>query len=150
MGRLQGFLELSPADEVRVLTSAFLLFVIAVGINVFSFSTVRSVLLRLATASSLVAPGTPSPQWIARIVDISDRHLPGHRTCLVRSLSTETLLYSYGYTPEHRIGVARTGDGVEAHSWIEYDDSILIGNLDDLSRYEPLPSLDDGNELWTT
>lgn len=61
----------------------------------------------------------------------------------MRSLTAEALLRLYGFTPKHRIGVAKeTETEMKAHSWLEFQDDVLIGELEDLSRYEPLPSLE--------
>jgi hypothetical protein len=51
----------------------------------------------------------------------------------------------YGHEPTHRLGVDKDSeDGVKAHSWLEYDGEILVGDLPDLDRYEPLPPLESG------
>lgn len=63
----------------------------------------------------------------------------------MRSLTAEALLRLYAFTPDHRIGVTKEKEtDMKAHSWLEIDDNVLIGNLEDLSRYEPLPSL----QMW--
>jgi hypothetical protein len=54
----------------------------------------------------------------------------------------------YAFEPDHKIGVATGSDAsMEAHSWLEYDDEVLIGDVNDLNRYEPLPSIDAATEL---
>lgn len=142
MSQVSAALSLPLGDKVRVCLSAAVLLLAWGGVVVVSFDRFRSILLQIGTASERFVPGTPDPKRIAWAVDVADRHLPRSRKCLVRSLTTETLLTMYGYAPEHRIGVNRTDDGaVEAHSWIEHDGEILIGNVKNLSRYEPLPSL---------
>lgn len=146
MGRLVGFLSASTGDKFRLLLSVVLLPVVSTGIDPFSFSRVRAVLLWTAGASSTLTPGTPTPVRTVWAVKTADRQLPGDRTCLVRSLTGETLLRLYDFSPDHRIGVDKGADGtVEAHSWLEHDGRILIGELDDLCRYEPLASLNHGD-----
>ena len=148
MGRIVGFLSIPAGDKFRLLLSVVLLPAVSVGINLFSFSRVRAILLWTAGVSRTLSPGTPTPHRIAWAVKIADRQLPGDRTCLVRSLSGETLLHLYHFSPEHRIGVDKGADGtVEAHSWLEHEGCILIGELDDLPRYEPLRSLNHGDAL---
>lgn len=93
-------------------------------------------------------PGSPSPERVTWAVDAADRTVPGERTCLVRSLTAETILCLYEYKPVHRIGVDRSNDGeVKAHSWIEYDDEVLIGELENLSDFQPLPPLTGCDEM---
>jgi hypothetical protein len=148
MGRIVGFLSISAGDKFRLLLSIVLLPVVSVGINIFSFSRVRTVLLWTAGVGSTLIRGTPTPVRIAWAVKIADRQLPSNRTCLVRSLTGETILRLYDFSPDHRIGVDKGADGtVKAHSWLEHEGRILIGELDDLPRYEPLPSLDHGDVL---
>lgn len=148
MTRLAGFYRLSRGDKVRVLATAGLLLWIWVGISVIPFDRFRSVLVRVGDAGGAIMPGSPSNGQIARLVDVVDDNLPGHRTCLVRSLTTEVLLRTYDHSFHHRIGVDKTNDGdVKAHSWIEYEDEILIGHVEDMDRYEALPPLNDGENL---
>jgi len=53
------------------------------------------------------------------------------------------LLLLYGFAPEHRIGVAKEEDGeISAHSWLKLDDDVIIGELDDHARFDPLPPLE--------
>lgn len=146
MDRIKSFLSMPVGDRVRLAVAAVQLVVLPVALSTLSFSRVRTVLVRGSIAASRVVPGQPTPYRLARTVEIADRHLPGERTCLVRSLATETLLRLYAHTPSHRIGVKKPEDGsVEAHSWIELDEEVLIGDLDDLSEYTPLPSLNGGD-----
>lgn len=145
-GRLSGFLATSFGDKARLVTAGTLLLVVRVGIFLVSFSRFRRLLVTPASVLSRLVPGSPSPVRIAWAVEVADATLPGERTCLMRSLTTETILCLYGLDRDvdHRIGVDKSGGGgFAAHSWIEYDDGILIGDLEDLSRYQPLPSLNE-------
>jgi hypothetical protein len=36
---------------------------------------------------------------------------------------------------------------MKAHSWLELGDEVLIGDLEDLSQYDPLPSLEMGDRI---
>lgn len=142
MGRLSGFLAASVGDQARLLTAATLLLAVRVGVFVLPTERCRRLLVTPATACARFVPGSPSPARVARAVEVADRNLPGHRTCLMRSLTTEALLRLYDHEVDHRIGVDKTPDGeFEAHSWIEHDGEVLLGDLEDLSRFQPLPSL---------
>ncbi|MFD1633374.1 lasso peptide biosynthesis B2 protein [Haloplanus ruber] len=145
MLRITRFLSLSSGDKFRVLCSALLLLLTSFCIVLLPFSKVRAGLLRISTPDNRRVPGTPPPSRIVWAVNVTEYYLPGSRSCLVRSLAGETLLRLYGYAPTHRIGVnPHSEDGFIAHSWLEYDGDVLIGDLDDLSQYEPLPPLDGG------
>ena len=138
---------LSTGDQFRLALSVLLLVTVRASLSALSFSRVRGTLLRLAVAGERFAPGTPNPERIAWAVETADRRLPGARTCLMRSLTTEAMLRLYGHVPRHRIGVDRTAERtLEAHSWIEYEGRILIGHLEELSRFDTLPPLDGGEE----
>lgn len=149
MGAITGFVRLPLGDKVRVLLAAGLLLTTRVGLFVVSFARFRRLLLSAATILAL--PGSVAPRRVAAAVDAADRTIPGERTCLMRSLAAETIHRSYGHGVTHRIGVDPNAsdatsravvDGFEAHSWIEFDDEILLGDLEDLSRYHPLPPLE--------
>lgn len=147
MRRLATFLSYPFGTQARLLAAAALLVSLAVGIVVAPFARVRDALLWLADRAAAVVPGDPKPGRVVAAVEVADGELPGERTCLVRSLTAETLLRLYGHAPEHRIGVDPDAEGgMKAHSWLEYGGEILIGDLEDLSRYEPLPPLDGGND----
>ncbi|ESP90005.1 lasso peptide biosynthesis B2 protein [Candidatus Halobonum tyrrellensis] len=147
MRTLSTALSLGFGDQARLLTAAALLVTVSVGVVVGSFARLRDLLLWAGDAAAPVVPGDPTPARVAGAVDVADRGLPGDRTCLVRSLTAETLLRLYGYTPVHRIGVdTAVESGMKAHSWLEYGDDILIGEVEDLSRFTPLPPLDEDGE----
>jgi hypothetical protein len=76
-------------------------------------------------------------------VNCSSRYMPGGAKCLARALTTKVIMHHQGYVPELKIGVAKSNQGgLEAHAWVEYEGCIVIGNLIDLPRYMPLPSLE--------
>ena len=136
------FLSSRPGDQARATLAAVLLVSVSIGFFIGSFSRVRRYLLWLCDAFSSIVPGAPDPERIVSAVDAADRYVPGHRTCLMRSLTAEALLRLYGFEPHHRIGVTKEAEtDMKAHSWLELHDDVLIGDLEELSRYEPLPSL---------
>lgn len=137
------FVRPSRGEQLRILCSTVLMILIPVALRLWSFSTVRVVLVRAASRYRAIVAGEPSAGRVVHAVEVTDAHVPGSRTCLVRSLTSETLLRLYGYTPTHRIGVdPQNDDGFVAHSWLEHDGDILIGDLDDMARYEALPPLE--------
>jgi hypothetical protein len=144
----QAFLSSSLGDQARLSVAAVLLITVSIGFIIGSFSRIRQHLLWLCSTVSPIIPGNPSPERIVSAVDTADRLIPGDRTCLMRSLTAEALLQLYAFTPEHRIGVTKeTKNEMKAHSWLELRNDVLIGDIEDLSRYEPLPSLEMGDRL---
>jgi hypothetical protein len=83
---------------------------------------------------------------IAEIIfctNVVTNYIPGGAKCLARALTTQVLMNWHGYKPEFRIGVAKAETGsFEEHAWIEYQGFVIIGNLDNLGRFIPLPSLE--------
>ena len=76
---------------------------------------------------------------IVRAVNISTRYMPGGAKCLARALTTQVIMKRQGYSPQLRLGVAQGEEGkIEAHAWIEYQGLIVIGDLQNLSRFIPL------------
>lgn len=140
VSRLRG---LSPGDYARLLAASGLLVYARVGLAVWSLTGVRGMLLWLTSFVSGTVPGSPAPARVTGAVAAADKYLPGSRTCLMRSVTSETLLRLYGYAPTHRIGVDKGDDDFEAHSWIEYDGEVLIGGQGDLSRFETLTALNE-------
>ena len=137
------FSSLPLGDQLRLLGGAVLLVSFSIAFAVGSFSRIRRYLLYVASRISPVVPGRPAPEQVIAAVTTADRYVPGYRTCLMRSLSAEVLLRLYGVVPVHYIGVDNTTDEFEAHSWLEYEGRILIGDTVDLSKFETLPPLDE-------
>jgi len=64
---------------------------------------------------------SPAKQPVARIVwaiDAASRRVP-RATCLTRAFAGTLLLAAHGHAAAPRLGVARDGDGIRAHAWIE-------------------------------
>lgn len=68
----------------------------------------------------------PTPREIGRAVERAATVVPG-ATCLVQALAAEWLLRREGWDPTVRIGVARHGNGVAAHAWVECGGEIVLG-----------------------
>lgn len=84
-----------------------------------------------------------SPEDTARAVAAASRRLPGGATCLTQALVCNAMLQRRGYATRLRIGVA-AGEGkdrIAAHAWVEMDNRVIIGELDDLARFAPLRPL---------
>lgn len=143
MSQFAMLLHARIGDKFRVLLAAVLLFSLPVLFSVGTFARIRRMMVWLSERGAWIVPGTPTHTRVVSAVEAADRSLPGSRRCLVRSLTAEVLLLCYGFTPEHRIGVAKETSGeLLAHSWLELDGDVILGELDDHARFHPLPSLD--------
>jgi len=150
MRRLKLFFSLPNRDKLNLVVASGLLLLISAGLVVCSFKQVRTGVFRIGRLGRYILPGKAPVERIAYSVDVADARLPGNRTCLVRSLSTEVLLRAYNQRYEHRIGVEKTDSGgIKAHSWIEHDGDVLIGYVDNLEQYERLPPLHADEHLFT-
>jgi len=143
MKRVLRFASAPLGDQARLLVAGGLLLLLPIWVRIAPFSRARDLLVRVGQAAAGIIPGTPTAARIVAAVEIADEFLPWSRSCLVRSLTAETLLHCYGLSPEHRIGVKKQPDGdVMAHSWLEFNGEVVIGDLDELADYDPLPALD--------
>lgn len=59
-------------------------------------------------------------------------------TCLTQALSAVLLLARYGHRGELRIGVARAGEALRAHAWVEQDGKVVIGDSE-LDAFVAMP-----------
>ncbi|MDJ0616365.1 MAG: lasso peptide biosynthesis B2 protein [Calothrix sp. MO_192.B10] len=139
---LYKFFRLEKSDRLLLINTFLLLLSIRFGLWLLPFKSLRQLL------SKVSQPLNPSQNFykkdlnkIIRAVNVSSRYMPGGAKCLARALTTQILMNRYGYFPELRIGVAKGEEGkLEAHAWIEYQGKVVIGNLQDLSRFTPMPS----------
>jgi Transglutaminase-like superfamily len=139
--KLKTLLRMSGGDRVQLLQVFLLLLGIRLGLGLLPFRVVLKLVQRLGNVPSR-SPVQPIGH-IVWTVNAGSRYMPGGVKCLARALTTHLLLTRQGYASELRIGVAKTVTGeLEAHAWIEYQGRVVIGHLNDLSRYIPFPSLE--------
>jgi hypothetical protein len=142
MRKLRKLWQMSMSDRLLLVQSTILLSVIRLSLWLLPFRI----------WSSFLEDSTPLPQnqpskvplgKITWAINVVSSQMPGGVKCLARALATHILMTKYGHTPKFKIGVAKGGEGqLEAHAWIENPDGkIVIGWLEDLGRYLPLPSL---------
>jgi len=143
MNRWCRFLRLSFVDQWLLVKAMFLLGAITLGLKLLSFQTLR----RLVTSevrprTGLPEQDRPAAERIAWAVRVAGRYVPA-TTCLSQALTVQRLIKSHGYPARLYIGVAKNETGqLEAHAWVESQDKIIIGGLQDLAHYTPLPPLE--------
>ncbi|MBW4608476.1 MAG: lasso peptide biosynthesis B2 protein [Hassallia sp. WJT32-NPBG1] len=126
-----------------LMMTLILLASIRIGLWLMPFRTVLKVLGKISQPSDRLQGTNPvSVRKIAWAVNAVSPYVPGAK-CLARALAAQVLMNRHSLACEFRIGVAKVEGGkLEAHAWIEYQGLVVIGNLQDLSRFMPLPSLE--------
>jgi hypothetical protein len=147
MKRLRNFLKLSGSDRYFLAITFILLGAIRLGLFFLAFRNLLKLLQKINKQNIRFPFEIQKSQiYVGKIVwavNVATRYMPGETKCLARALTTQFLMNRYHYSSELRIGVAKEQGGqLEAHAWIEYEGRVAIGNLPDLSRFIPLPSLE--------
>lgn len=142
MKRLRRVFSLSQDNRQLLLATLGLLTAVRLGLWLLPFRRV----LQLLAYISQPTPGQQASTAVSRIVwavEVVSRCMPGEVKCLARALVTQVLMNRCGYLAHLRIGVAKDAQGtLQAHAWIEHQGKVAIGQLADLSRYVPLPSIE--------
>ena len=140
--RLRNFFRISGSDRQLLVMSLILLATIRLGLWLLPFRTLLKVLAKISHPSNAQITNSVTAGKIVWTVNAASRYMPGVM-CLARALTTQVIMGRYGLSGQLRIGVAKTERGkLEAHAWVEYQGRVAIGNLQDLSRFIPLPSLE--------
>jgi len=136
-------LKRSPQDYILLLTTFSLLAAIRLGLFLLPFRILLWLLRTISRpATHASANGINAVRNIVWAVEVSSRCMPGGAKCLARALTAKVLLNWYGYAPDLKIGVAKNNGGIlEAHAWIEHQGQVVIGQLNDLSRFIPLSQM---------
>lgn len=145
MTRLRKFLNLNSGDRRLLFRTAFLLGKIRLGLWLLPFQTLRQLLARMTpTVDKLQKTDQVCVNKVVWAVAVASQCMPGEVKCLARALTTQVLLGQHGYQSQLRIGVAKSEQGqLEAHAWVESQGKIAIGSLKDLSRFTPMPALEE-------
>lgn len=133
MSRLRSFASLSVERRRLFLFTLGVLAVARVGLSLTSFRRTAHALGQLPVASGR----SPPREDIRWAVETAGNQVPG-ATCLVRGVTAHSLCRRYGYPSRLCVGVDRTGDELLAHSWVEIDGDVLVGDDVDLDRFERL------------
>ncbi|WP_089129886.1 lasso peptide biosynthesis B2 protein [Tolypothrix sp. NIES-4075] len=142
MRRLFKFFRISGSDRQLLVISLIILASIRLGLWLLPFRTLLKLLTKISQPMSNAQITNVTVGKIVWTVNAASRYMPGVM-CLARALTTQVMMGRYGHSGQLRIGVAKTERGkLEAHAWVEYQGRVAIGNLQDLSRFIPLPSLE--------
>lgn len=135
MKPLSTFRRLQRRDQILLLQALLLLATIKLGLKVLSLSRIMRLTWR---ALPLVSRNIP-PQRIGWAVTAASRYVPG-AACLTQALAARVLLNSVGIPTVLRIGVAKEGEDLAAHAWLERDGAVIFGDAQP-EYFTPLPHL---------
>lgn len=143
MKRIDKFLTFAPADRRLLLTAAFSLVMVRMGLWVLPFGVLRRLLERLMRRTRPCRRAAlPSAMRISWAVEVASRTVPGTGRCLTKALTAHMLLRRAGYPSRLCIGVARKGERrLGAHAWVESESKVLVGGRG-ASHYVALSGLE--------
>ena len=139
MALLRKFFARSWADRVLLVRAFVLVSAVRIGLWVLPYRTVH----RLAECP--VAPRVMTPeeerQSLRRIVgavEAMSRRLLGNKPCLTQAIAAQRILRQEGIGSMLRIGVAKDGQELLAHAWLERGERVLIGGSASVAKYRLL------------
>lgn len=151
MKQLHRLVKTGYKERKILLITSTLITTIRLGLWLLPFQRLLALLDKFSqfncarqVSSRQTSSGQVSVRKIVWSVNSVSNYIPGMKCkCLARALSTQVLMKRYGHAPKLQMGIAKTGEGkLEAHAWVEFQGIVIIGNLPDLSRFLPLPSLE--------
>jgi hypothetical protein len=130
---------LSAADRRLLAEAGLLLVLIRIGLWLLPYPMLRRVLDRVRSSGR--EPPREFPTLVSWAVTAVARRLPG-MTCLVQSLTAQTLLHRRGFRADLRIGVQGRAKSaarpLEAHAWVECEGRVVVGEVQNLADYTVL------------
>jgi transglutaminase superfamily protein len=102
------------------------------------------VLIRWRPAPRRIRAGALPVDRVLVLVDIAARRTPRGTTCLARTVAARWLLAREGVEASVHIGVARRGQALAAHAWLQRDGVVLGCREHERDGYEELVGLEGG------
>lgn len=130
---LARFAGLSSEERRLVVAATATQVALGVGLRLLPFGVVRRLVRRFAAEQ---AQSGGSVRRVAWAIKATNRRLPGI-TCLPQALAAQLLLARRGHETALRIGVRKDAD-FEAHSWVEYEGTPIVGDGVELDEYTSL------------
>jgi hypothetical protein len=133
--KFRNFISLSWADKWLLLQSVFWLISIKLGSYIFRFQTLRETLSKASNKNNGL--GEPPQGSLDRVVWAIEKT----SWLLLKALAAQVMLSQRGHEVEVIIGAKRDQLGqMKANAWFEHQGRVIIGDLEDLSRFSPLKS----------
>ena len=127
--------ELSRSDWFQLVNITFLIFAIRSALRLLRFRNISRLFHKKAASESGISQ---DPQHLAYLVGLASRYHILNPTCLEKALVLYGLLRRRGIEARLRIGTMLNEVGFQAHAWIEYHGSIILGGTD--QEFVPLCS----------
>lgn len=141
---LGSFWRLGRRDKRIVLEAMFIVLAVRIGLELTAFGKLLAGLERLATKRGASGDDVPAER-IAWAVETASRVGPGADTCLVRALTTATMLNRRGDSASVRLGIDReSGEGLGAHAWVESSGRVVASDRPDEAYKTRLPPIELG------
>ena len=142
MALLRKFFARSWTDRLLLIRAFVLVSAVRIGLGVLPYRTVHR-LAECPVAPRAMTPGEErqSLRRIVGAVEAMSRRLLGDKPCLTQALAAQRILRQEGIDSTLRIGVAKDGQELLAHAWLERGDRVLIGGGRSPSLYTPLVSM---------
>jgi hypothetical protein len=133
------FLLLPTIKKSVLIYTVALVMIIRSALSLFSLQKIVQTLQRLSKRKS--SRRYFEQEDILYATAAIGRRLP-FATCLVSGLVGQYLLGCNGYLSTLHIGVKKETDKIlMAHAWVTVDQQVVIGMIDDLHTYTPLPGI---------
>ena len=139
---IHAFRRFSRLEKSKKIVLVYTLTIALIIRFALSFFSLQKILQTLQGLSSREPAGKRFEQQdILYAAAAIGRRLP-FVTCLVNGLAGQYLLNRNGYKPTLHIGVKKQTDKIlMAHAWVTVDQQVVIGMIDDLHTYTPLPGI---------
>lgn len=148
MSLVLKFMRLRRCDRNTLMKTFLMLTLIRLGLWLLPFQTLRRLLDSISQSphpSPQFQDQPPNPRSVNRMISMVNtcsHYMPGQVKCLARALTTQVLLHRHNHDSQLRIGVTKNPHGqLEAHAWVELNGQVVIGQVDDLARFTPMPAL---------
>ncbi|WP_366657006.1 lasso peptide biosynthesis B2 protein [Fodinicurvata sp. EGI_FJ10296] len=140
--RILRFLR-SPANERRLFLRAVpILAAVRIALWLVPLKTALRLTCRARDRRGLSRADGPGVHDLAQAVQRAGRVIP-KANCLPQALASQIMLGRAGHESEVRIGIRQDPErGFEAHAWIEHRGEVVVGELPDMARFTPMPSLE--------
>ncbi len=141
---LDRFLRLQPVAKRLLIFCLALQMGIRLGLWLSPYLKIQGLAEKWANkrASRKISTDSTFESRVVWAIMVSSRLVP-RCTCLVRALAAQILFRRGGVQTELRVGIAKDSSGqLKGHAWLEKNGEVLIGGMEDLSRYTLLPLLE--------
>jgi hypothetical protein len=141
VGRIRKFLHLSPAERRLFIKAWLWLGMIRLMLWLLPFQMHLRFLARLSQEPrGGCQADLAMAERVSRAVEVMGRFVP-QATCLTQALAAQMLLKRGGFSPDLRIGVAKTGERqLQGHAWVENHGRIMIGD-NEVETFVPFPAV---------